>query len=126
MGWHKIMLPFIFFRSDKMKRISDDRYKGELQILEQYIDEDDRPQEGWVTKRVLFFSELGINANEQVLALQQKTELSRKIGIRYDPLLLLDRSSFHIKIGEQSYNIERIYTDMPNERMELSLSYVNF
>lgn len=109
-----------------MKRISDDRYKGELQELVEYIDENDRPKEDWVTKRVLFFSELGITANEQVLALQQKTELSRKIGIRYDPLLLLDRSSFHIKIGEQSYNIERIYTDMPNERMELSLSYVNF
>lgn len=109
-----------------MKRISDDRYKGELQELVEYIDENDRPKKDWLTKRVLFFSELGISANEQLISLQEKTELSRKIGIRYDPLLLLDRSSFHIKIGEQSYNIERIYTDMPNERMELSLSYVNF
>nr|DAI94937.1 MAG TPA: Putative head tail adaptor [Caudoviricetes sp.] len=107
-----------------MKRISDDRYKGELQELVEYIDENDRPKEDWLTKRVLFFSELGISANEQLISLQEKSEISRKIGIRYEPLLLIDRSNYHIKIEGNSYNIQRVYTDMPNERMELSLAYV--
>ncbi|EHU8854514.1 phage head closure protein [Enterococcus faecalis] len=107
-----------------MKRLSDDRYKAELLHLEQTIDENDRPIKKWVKVRDLFHSELGITANEQFISAQEKSNVVRKIGFRYDPLLLLDRSEYRIKIGELMYKIERVYTDMPNERMELSLAYV--
>ncbi|WCG32807.1 phage head closure protein [Enterococcus dispar] len=105
-------------------RISDYRYKGELQKLDSYIDEYDRPVEGWVRVRDIFFSELGISANELFISAQEKSSVDRRIALRYEPLLMIDRSLYHIKIGELSYQIERVYTDLPNERMELSLSYV--
>lgn len=107
-----------------MKRISDDRFKGALMKLEQTIDDNDRPVETWVKKRDIFFSELGIKANDQVLASQAKTGLDRKISLRMDNDLMLDSVNFRIQIGALNYSIERVYTDVLNERMELSLAYV--
>ncbi|BCA84948.1 phage protein [Enterococcus saigonensis] len=105
-------------------RISDYRYKGELQKLESYIDENDRPKEDWVKVRDIFYSELGISANEQFISAQEKSSVDRRIALRFEPLLMMDRALYHVKLGELSYNIERVYTDLPNERMELSLAYV--
>ena len=107
-----------------MKRLSDDRYKAELLESKTTIDENDRPINEWVSVRDIFYSELGISANEQLISVQEKSNVVRKIGMRYEPLLLLDRTKYHVKIGELNYKIARVYTNMPNERMELSLAYV--
>lgn len=106
------------------KRLSDYRYKAELSELRQTIDKNHRPKNEWIKVRDLFYSELGITATDQLVSAQEKSNVVRKIGFRYEPLLLLERSEYRIKIGELTYKIERVYTDMPNERMELSLAYV--
>lgn len=107
----------------KNKRISDFRFKGDLQKLESYVDENDRPQEDWVSLKSLFYAELGVAASEHFYGVQEKSDIVRKISIVYDPILLLDRTNFHVELDGVSYNIQRIYTDIANERMELSLTY---
>lgn len=106
------------------RRISDYRYKGYLLILEEDVDEYDRPFSIWKKSKAIFFAELGITATDQMLAMQDKTNVTRKISIRYDRNLVNHRKEYKVLIDEIEYTIERIYTDMPNERMELSLAYV--
>lgn len=108
-----------------VKRISDYRYKGYLLTLAEDVDEDDRPITIWKKGNTIFFSELGITATDQFVFVQDKTNVTRKIAIRYDKNLVNHRKDYKVLIDDIAYTIERIYTDMPNERMELSLAYVD-
>lgn len=99
------------------------KYSGELLELISGTDSDDRPVKKWKLKRKLWFEELGVTAQDKYLSKQAKTDVVYKIGIRLDKSITEKAS--HIKIDGVTYLITRIYTDRPNNRMELSLNYVD-
>ncbi|MFK4886324.1 phage head closure protein [Lactococcus petauri] len=107
-----------------MKRQTNNlRWKAELLQLSWDVDEDDRPIKKMVKKRVIFYQDIGITAQEKYLSQQAKTDVVRRIKIRLDKSITEKESG--ITIEGISYNIVRIYTNMDAREMELSLAYVD-
>lgn len=98
-------------------------FSGELLKVVSSVNEDDRPIKIWENVRKIWFEELGITANDKYLSQQAKTDVVYKIGIRRD--ISITEKENHIRISGVNYLITRIYTDRPNNRMELSLNYVD-
>ena len=99
------------------------RWTAELLSLGSAVDDDDRPIQMWLPERLLRYQEIGVTATEQYLAAQAKTQVALRILVRYDKRITQKRS--RVKIGEDAYKIVRIYTQRDDERMELSLAYVD-
>ncbi|WP_139008636.1 head-tail adaptor protein [Lactococcus lactis] len=106
------------------KQINNSRWKAILMsISNDELDENDRPQIIRKKKRDIFYQDIGITAQEKYLSKQDKTEVVRRIKVRWDKTITEKDSG--IQIDSIDYNIERIYTNVDTREMELSLSYVN-
>lgn len=106
------------------KQINNSRWKAILMsISNDELDENDRPQTIRKKKREIFYQDIGITAQEKYLSKQDKTEVVRRIKVRWDKTITEKDSG--IQIDSVDYNIERIYTNVDTREMELSLSYVN-
>lgn len=106
------------------KQINNSRWKAVLMsISNDELDENDRPQTIRKKKRDIFYQDIGITAQEKFLSKQDKTEVVRRIKVRWDKTIAEKDSG--IQIDSIDYNIERIYTNVDTREMELSLSYVN-
>lgn len=99
------------------------RWVAELLTINNQIDENDRPAVVYTSKRKLFYEELGITAQEKYLSQQAKTDVVRRIKIRWDKTITEKLNA--VMIDSVTYNITRIYTNMDTREMELSLSYVD-
>lgn len=106
------------------KQINNSRWKAILMsISNDELDDNDRPQTIRKKKRDIFYQDIGITAQEKYLSKQDKTEVVRRIKVRWDKTITEKDSG--IQIDSIDYNIERIYTNVDTREMELSLSYVN-
>ncbi|KRN31632.1 hypothetical protein IV36_GL001756 [Liquorilactobacillus mali] len=92
-------------------------------MLKNTVDEDDRPVQGWGLDRIVHYMDLGITSTEKYLALQAKTDVIKRIRIRYNKSIT--QKNNRIRIDGIDYKITRIYEDKDNGYEELSLDYVN-
>lgn len=99
------------------------KWKADLMVIWETTDRNDRPEELRVKKRDLFYSEIGINAQEKYFSKQSKTSVVRRIKIRWDGSITEKFNA--VRISGVDYNITRIYTNMDKREMELSLAYVS-
>lgn len=107
-----------------MKRMTNNlNWKADLMTIWETTDRDDRPIVVRVAKRTIFYIDLGITAQEKYLSQQAKTDVVRRIKVRWDKNIT--EKSNGIRIAEIDYNITRIYTNVETREMELSLAYVD-
>ena len=85
-------------------------------------DENDRPITAYEFKRPIFYEELGVTSQEKYLSQQAKTDVVRRIKVRWDKSITEKLNA--LKIDSVTYNITRIYTNPDTREMELSLAYV--
>lgn len=98
-------------------------WKADLMTIWETTDRDDRPIVVRVKKRTIFYIDLGITAQEKYLSQQAKTDVVRRIKVRWDKNVTEKLNG--IRIAEIDYNITRIYTNVETREMELSLAYVD-
>lgn len=107
-----------------MKRMTNNlNWKAELLDIESAVDINDRPVTIYRTKRTIFYQDLGITAQEKYLSQQAKTDVVRRINVRWDKNITEKLNA--IRIDSVSYSITRIYTNVETREMELSLAYVD-
>ncbi|KAF1295183.1 phage head-tail joining protein [Enterococcus sp. JM4C] len=99
------------------------RWKAELLEIEEALDLNDHPVTVYRSKRVLYYEDIGVTAQEKYLSQQAKTDVVRRIKIRLDKSITEKLSA--VRIDSVAYNITRIYTNVDDREMELSLAYVN-
>lgn len=105
------------------RQINNLRWKAELLDIKESQDINDRPVTIYTKKRTIFYEELGVTAQEKYLSQQAKTDVVRRIKVRWDKSITEKFNA--IRIDNVSYRITRIYTDMDKREMELSLAYVD-
>ena len=98
------------------------KWKAELLTIKDDKDEDDRPKKVYGFKRDIFYEEIGTTSQEKYLAMQAKTDIAKRIKVRWDKSITEKFNA--IRIDSVEYNIIRVYTDMNKRTMELSLAYV--
>ncbi|MGX7223550.1 phage head closure protein [Enterococcus raffinosus] len=99
------------------------RWVGELMTIKNGQDEDDRPTVIYELNRRIFYEELGVTAQEKYLSKQAKSDVVRRIKVRWDKSITEKLNA--VRIDSVTYNITRIYTNMDKREMELSLAYVD-
>lgn len=99
------------------------QWKAELLKVTQIKDKNNRPKTEANLVRELFYSDLGVTAQEKVLSLQSRDEVVRRIKIRWDRKIT--EKDHRIKIDSIEYRIVRIWTNVVDREMELSLAYVS-
>ncbi|WP_394898634.1 phage head closure protein [Enterococcus gallinarum] len=99
------------------------RWKAELMDVIETVDDRDRPITEFQKKRLLWYEDIGVTAQEKYLSQQAKTDVVRRIKVRWDKSITEKLSA--IRIDSVTYNITRIYTDVDKREMELSLAYVD-
>ncbi|NAL98821.1 phage head-tail joining protein [Enterococcus faecium] len=99
------------------------RWKAELLVIKTGTDGNDRPTTVYEFKRPIFYEELGVTSQEKYLSQQAKTDVVRRIKVRWDKSITEKLSA--LKIDSLTYNITRIYTNPDTREMELSLAYVD-
>ncbi|KKW72750.1 phage head-tail adaptor [Lactococcus cremoris] len=106
------------------KQTNNLRWKANLMsVSNDKVDADDRPKVTRKKVRDIFYQDIGITAQEKYLSKQDKTEVIRRIKVRWDKSITEKNSG--IQIDSTDYDITRIYTNVDSREMELSLSYVN-
>lgn len=99
------------------------RWKADLLDIKSDKDENDRPVTVYEFKRSIFYEELGVTSQEKYLSQQAKTDVVRRVKVRWDKSITEKLSA--LKIDSVTYNIVRIFTNPDKREMELSLSYVD-
>lgn len=99
------------------------KWKAELLDVKNELDLNDKPITIYTSKRSIFYEERGVTAQEKYLSQQAKTDVVRRIKVRWDKSITEKFSA--VKIDSVPYRITRIYTDLDKREMELSLAYVN-
>lgn len=99
------------------------RWIATLLELKDGIDAHDRPKQTWEDKRVLYYADIGITSTEKYLAQQNKQDVVLRILIRRD--MSITQGGNRVRIRGTDYKITRIYETPDNQRMELSLDYVD-
>lgn len=105
------------------KQTNNLRWQAELMVISSSLDEQDRPIISRIKKRDVFYQDIGTTAQEKYLSMQTKTDVVRRIKIRWDNTITEKENG--IRISDIDYNITRIYTNTDKREMELSLSYVD-
>lgn len=105
------------------RRTNNLKWKAELMRITNGKDDKNRPLEIREKIRTLFYADLGIAAQEKFLSQQAKTDVVRRLVIRWDKSI--NEKTNGIRIDGIDYNITRIFTNMEKREMELSLIYVN-
>ncbi|WP_265458722.1 phage head closure protein [Enterococcus sp. HY326] len=98
------------------------RWKAKLLDISETVDAHDRPVTEYQEKRDLWYQDIGVTAQEKYLSQQAKTDVVRRIKIRLDNSITEKLSA--VRINSVAYNITRIYTNVDDREMELSLAYV--
>lgn len=108
-----------------MKRQTNNlKWKAELMaVSNDELDDSDRPKITRKKVRDILYQDIGTTAQEKYLSKQSKTDVVRRIKVRWDKKITEKNSG--IRIDSIDYNITRIYTNVDSREMELSLSYVN-
>ena len=107
-----------------MKRMTNNlNWKADLMTIWETTDRDDRPVIVREKKRMIFYMDLGITAQEKYLSQQAKTDVVRRIKIRWDKEITEKLNG--VRIAETDYSITRIFTNVETREMELSLAYVD-
>lgn len=106
-----------------MSLLNDLQWVAELQLIEDAMDDNDRPYEKRTKIRDLYYAEIGITAEEKYLSQQAKTNVVRRVKCRWDKSI--NEKTNGLKIDGVEYNITRIYVLPKRKEMELSLAYVN-
>ncbi len=91
--------------------------------IEEALDLNDRPVTIYRTKRKLWYEDIGVTAQEKYLSQQAKTDVVRRIKVRLDKSITEKLCA--VRIDSVAYNITRIYTNIDDREMELSLAYVD-
>lgn len=99
------------------------KWKAELLDVKNELDLNDKPITIYTSKRSIFYEERGVTAQEKYLSQQAKTDVVRRIKVRWDKSITEKFNA--VKIDSVTYRITRIYTDLDKREMELSLAYVN-
>ena len=99
------------------------RWKAELMDVIETVDDRDRPVAEFQFRRPLWYEDIGVTAQEKYLSKQAKTDVVRRIKVRWDKSITEKLSA--VRIDSVTYNITRIYTDVDKREMELSLAYVD-
>lgn len=99
------------------------KWKAELLDIKTELDLNDKPVTIYTSKRLIFYEELGITSQEKYLSQQAKTDVVRRIKVRWDKSITEKLNA--VKIDSVTYNITRIYINMDEREMELSLAYVD-
>ncbi|MEB5918971.1 phage head closure protein [Enterococcus innesii] len=99
------------------------RWKAKLLDIVETVDDRDRPVTEYQENRDLWYQDIGVTAQEKYLSQQTKTDVVRRIKIRLDKSITEKLSA--VRIDSVAYNITRIYTNVDDREMELSLAYVN-
>lgn len=99
------------------------RWKAKLLDIVETVDDHDRPVTEYQENRDLWYQDIGVTAQEKYLSQQAKTEVIRRIKIRLDKSITEKLSA--VRIDSVAYNITRIYTNVDDREMELSLAYVD-
>lgn len=89
------------------------RWKGQLLSVSHTVDENDRPVTAYEPERAIYYEELGITAQEKYLSKQEKTEVVRRIKVRWDDNITEKNSAIEIK--DVKYNITRIFTNLDTD-----------
>jgi phage head-tail adaptor, putative, SPP1 family len=105
------------------KQANNLRWKADLMNISSSLDNHDRPIIARVKKRDIFYQDIGTTAQEKYLSMQAKTDVVRRIKVRWDDTITEKHNG--IRISDVDYNITRIYTNSDKREMELSLSYVD-
>ena len=100
---------------NRMKR------KAELLTIAQGVDKNDRPVTIYTKKRSIFYQELGVTSQEKYMSQQAKTDVVRRIKVRWDKSITEKYNA--VRIDSIAYKITRIYA-ADHQEMELSLAYV--
>lgn len=98
------------------------KWKADLLSAKEGKDKNDRPATIYKKVRDLFYEELGVTAQEKYLAKQAKTDVVRRIKVRWDKTITEKFNA--VEIDSVKYRITRIYTNPDKREMELSLAYV--
>lgn len=106
-----------------MSLLNDLQWVAELQLIEEATDDNDRPYEERTKIRDLYYTEIGITAEEKYLSQQAKTNVVRRVKCRWDKSI--NEKTNGLKIDGVEYNITRIYVLPKRKEMELSLAYVD-
>lgn len=99
------------------------RWKAKLLDIVETADDRDRPITEYQEKRDLWYQDIGVTAQEKYLSQQAKTDVVRRIKVRLDKSITEKLSA--VRIDSVAYSITRIYTNVDDGEMELSLTYVN-
>ncbi|WP_024748179.1 phage head closure protein [Levilactobacillus namurensis] len=99
------------------------KHRAKLLVLSPGLDEFDRPANVWKPKRILNFQTLGITATEKYQSLQAKTDVVKRMRIRYDKTIT--QKDNRVEVAGVPFVITRIYVDDDGHYMELSLNYVD-
>ncbi|MBC2140148.1 head-tail adaptor protein [Listeria innocua] len=99
------------------------KWKAEIMNRVQIIDANDRTATSYTFNRIAYYKTLGVTSTEKYQSAKESSEVIKRINIALDSRI--NTKDFGIRIGEQMYNIERIWMDDDQREMELSLSYVD-
>ncbi|WP_061777182.1 phage head closure protein [Levilactobacillus senmaizukei] len=99
------------------------KHRAKLLSLVQSVNEDDLPIDKWQESRVLNYQSLGVTATEKFQSMQAKTDVVKRIRIRFDPKI--DQLESRVMIAGKPYLITRLYVDDDRNFEELSLNYVD-
>lgn len=99
------------------------RWKAKLLDIVETVDDRDCPVTEYQENRDLWYQDIGVTVQEKYLSQQAKTDVVRRIKIRLDKSITEKLNA--VRIDSVAYNITRIYTNVDDREMELSLAYVN-
>jgi hypothetical protein len=101
------------------------KWTAELLKLGETVDpETDRVVMGYPKERDLKYNNIGVTASDK-FTFKDAQEIMKKIETRLDREVENNQEEYRVKIGERTYDIERIYVREEDRIMELSLSYAN-
>ena len=107
------------------RQINNLKWTAELLKLGETINaQTDRVEYGYPTVRALRYDNIGVTATDRFMT-KDTNEVIKKIECRIDRLIENKQKDYRIKIGERTYNIERIYVREEDRMMEVSLSYAD-
>ncbi|MGI6154434.1 MAG: phage head closure protein [Enterococcus lemanii] len=98
------------------------RWSGNLMAKQQIKNSNDKIITTYTKTRILRYEEIGTTATEKYQSKQAKTEVVKRIKIRFDKSI--NEKTNAVEIDSILYDITRIYSKQGKE-MELSLAYVD-
>lgn len=107
------------------RQVNNLKWTAELLKLGETINaETDRVEYGYPKIRDLRYDNIGVTATDRFMT-KDTNEVVKKIECRIDRAIENNQKEYRVKIGERTYNIERIYVREEDRMMEVSLSYAD-